>query len=499
VTTVPDGAAALDAARADPPDLVLTDVMMPRLDGFGLLTALRNDERTRTIPVVMLSARAGEEARADGVSAGADDYLVKPFTAQELIARVSGSLALGRLRREAAQQLEAANRALEAAARAKSRLLASMSHEIRTPMNAIIGMTSLMMRSELSDEQRSYAHVIRSSGDHLLNMISDILDLSKIEAAVLEIEEAPFDVAGCVREVIDICGVAAASKRLEFTHSIQEAVPEWVCGDAGRLRQILINLLTNAVKYTEEGRVTLTVSATPPGPSRTEVRFAVSDTGMGIAESDQAHLFDAFVQVDSTTKYEGVGLGLSISARLAELMGGEITLRSEPGAGSTFELALPLAAAEAPAPQGMRPAAAPHVQVPGKPLSILVVDDEGVNRRVIARLFAALGHGADVAGSGMEAIEALERQPYDLLLMDMEMPGVNGLDATRTIRERWPRPGGPCIVGVTGWAGDSARNQCLEAGMDDYLAKPIDLDDLTEVLERVQHTASGDAPDGQLA
>ena len=209
-----DGEAALEAVFAQPPDLVLTDVMMPRLDGFGLLAALRADERTRAIPVIMLSARAGEEAAVEGIDAGADDYLIKPFSARELVARIAGTLALGRLRQESALRLEQVNRELAAAARSKSEFVANMSHEIRTPLNAIIGMTSLLQRSPLDGAQSEYAEVIRASGEHLLNLVGDVLDFSKIEAGAIRVERAPLNIRECVQAAIDIASVPASAKSI---------------------------------------------------------------------------------------------------------------------------------------------------------------------------------------------------------------------------------------------------------------------------------------------
>jgi signal transduction histidine kinase len=518
VTTVGDGAAALRAALEDPPDLVLTDVMMPQLDGFGLLAALREDDRTRTIPVIMLSARAGEEAAIEGIGAGADDYLVKPFSARELIARVGGCLTLARLRQEAALQLRSANRELAAAARAKNQFLANMSHEIRTPMNAIIGMTSLMLETPLSEEQREYAQTTRSSGEHLLHLISDVLDFSKIEAGALEIEEAPFSVRECVKDAIDIVAVPAREKRLELTHHIEPGVPDMVIGDAGRLRQILINLLNNAVKFTEVGEVALTVSAAPAQEDRTQLRLSMHDTGIGIAEEDQARLFDAFTQVDGTTTraHEGTGLGLAISAQLAELMGGAITVHSKPGEGSTFDLTILTRTADMPATarSGLSPTplealtpAEPHEvlaeasstpftgsqaeatgddpRTPGaQQLRVLVVDDNHANQRVTAMVLGRLGYASDVVSNGLHAIETLERQSYDVVFMDMQMPELDGLDTTRRIRARWPAPEGPWIIGITGYASEQDRRKCLAAGMDDYLAKPVTIPQYAEALTR---------------
>ena len=481
VVAVPDGEAALQSAVADPPDLVLTDVMMPRLDGFGLLASLRAHERTASIPVIMLSARAGEEAAVEGLGAGADDYLIKPFSARELIARVSATLSLARLRRESAQRLEEVNRELEAAAAAKSQFVAGVSHEIRTPLNAIIGMTSLLLRSPLNDTQREYAHVLRSGGEHLLNLIGDVLDFSKIEAGAIQLERAPFDVRRCVQDALDIVAVDARAKQLPLISHVAPDVPAWVVGDSGRLSQILINLLANAIKFTEAGQVTLTLEAGAATPYQCELRFSIADTGIGVSSADQERLFEAFVQVPARRR-EGTGLGLAISAQLAEALGGAIGVESTLGAGSTFSLTIPAGLVDPPAPAAA--AVAPEAAT-NAALRILVVDDNRANQRVTALLLGELGYAPDTAGNGVEAIEAVERQAYDIVFMDMQMPELSGLEATRIIRRRYPDDRGPLIVGLSGYASNDARHECLAAGMNDYLVKPVTLDQFAATIAQL--------------
>jgi two-component system sensor histidine kinase/response regulator len=267
---------------------VLTDVMMPRLDGFGLLAALREDNRTHTIPVIMLSARAGEEASIEGIGAGADDYLVKPFSARELIARVSGCIALAQSRQEAAQAIEAS--------RIKSEFVANMSHELRTPLNGVVGMTNLLRDTSLDPIQREYADDLAESSEALLSVINDILDFSKIEAGCLELDPTDFELRSAVDEACSMLAQQARAKGLQISHRINADVPMTVNGDRGRLRQILLNLLSNAVKFTASGEVAVRVLR----EGGEVVRFEVSDTGIGINKDRATHLFEAFVQADQS-------------------------------------------------------------------------------------------------------------------------------------------------------------------------------------------------------
>ena len=403
VVAVPDGAAALDAVRAAPPDLVLTDAMMPRLDGFGLLAALRADERTRTIPVIMLSARAGEEAAVEGLNAGADDYLAKPFTAQELIARVSGCLALAGLRRESVQQLEAVNRQLAATTLAKSQFLAMMSHEIRTPMNGVIGLTSLLMDTDLEPRQREYAEGVRRSGEALLAIINDILDFSKIEASRLDLEVIDFDLRTVVEDVGDLLAEMAHVKGLELVTLLPPETPTAVQGDPGRLRQILTNLVANAIKFTERGEVVVRVDVVDENAGEVLVRFEVADTGIGIAASAQTAIFEPFAQGDSSTtrSHGGTGLGLAISKQLVECMGGEMELDSEPGRGSHFSFTVPLREQ----PDQTTDLPRKRAQLSG--LRVLIVDDNTTNRHILEHQVAAWGMDSGSADSGPAALEML--------------------------------------------------------------------------------------------
>jgi len=435
--------------------------------------------------------------------------------------------------KEYAHELERKNEELEAAlftareaTQLKSRFLANMSHEIRTPMNGVLGMTDFLLATQLNSEQQEYAESIQRSAGALLTLINDILDLSKIEAGKLRVDCAPFNVAAAVEETASMFALQARGKGIDFVSSIPAALKGVALGDAGRLRQVLTNLLGNAIKFTDGGRIGVTAEIINDTAAALKVRFTVHDTGIGIPRDQQSRLFESFIQGDgsSTRKYGGTGLGLAISKQLVELLGGEIGVASEPGRGSSFwftaqfgkpvreELPLPPApkpaskpfpavpVARRPAPKAVRQVSNAARQVPNAAhevqtslpavdakLRVLLAEDNEINQRITIRLLHKLGLAADTVVNGREAVEALEKRSYDLVLMDCQMPGMDGFEATAIVRVREGAKQHTPICALTANAMEGDRERCLAAGMDDYISKPVGLDKLQRAVNRWVH------------
>ncbi|MDO3377874.1 ATP-binding protein [Geoalkalibacter halelectricus] len=435
--------------------------------------------RFMAVPVYLGEEVVGQIAVANGAV---------PYDEQDLktLSRLADLFALGIQKMFYERDLQEARRRAEAASRAKSEFLANMSHEIRTPMTAVLGMLELLQESPLEARQKECADIAQSAGENLLRLLNDILDVSRMDAGSLSLCNEPMDLAELLESSVALFGQAAREKHLELHTHLDERLPTLVMGDAVRLRQVLFNLLGNAVKFTPQGRVEVRLDKDDAGDGedRVGVRLTVADTGVGIAPDMQRRIFDPFTQEDGTyqRRYQGSGLGLTIVQRLTALMGGETTLESEPGAGTrvSVRLVMPVAAAALHAP--------PEIVAPesarGPALRILLAEDNPVNRTLMVRVLGKRGHQVTCAANGEEALSALARQDFDLIVMDVQMPVMDGLAATRAIRADRSGafdPGIP-ILALTAHAMSGDRETILAAGLDAYVAKPVDFDEFFRTL-----------------
>jgi signal transduction histidine kinase len=463
--------------------MILLDMHMPGTDGFEVCRRLKSDSRTRDVPVIFVSAENRVMDRVRAFSEGAVDYICKPFQDDEALARIQTHLSLRRLQARLVVEKERA----EQASLAKSQFLASMSHELRTPLNAVLGYAQILKMSEgLDARQLRGLDAIHEGGEHLLRLINDILDLARIEAGKLQLMPSPASLAGVLRFVSHVIQVRVDPQHVAFRCEKEGELPAAVMVDEKRLSQVLLNLLGNAVKFTARGSVTLTVLSLPDSGGHARLRFTVEDTGSGIAPEDLETIFQPFEQVGPMKQRAGgAGLGLAISRRIVQMMGSDIRVHSEPGAGSRFwfDLRLPLARSGAAASsEGCRRISGYE----GPRRTALVVDDVAANRDIVCSVLGMAGFAALEARDGLEALELLSAGSADLVVLDMHMPGLDGPQVLRAIRNDSRLSGLPVIaVSASNFPAD--LEQALAAGADAFLPKPLDFNRLFDlVAERLK-------------
>ncbi len=491
--------------------LAIMDVQMPEMDGYETVELMRQSKHTKYLPVIFVSAIYKDDFYiVKGIESGAVDFISKPIKPEILSGKVKNFLDLHNQKKEleelikerelankqlndaiiklekTQEELKLAKEKAEEATKTKSLFLANMSHEIRTPMNGIIGMTNILLDSGLSESQKEFVDIIQISGNNLLTIINDILDFSKIEAGQVLIENVNFDIYNEIREISRLFSLKIQEKGLRFNTSIEEGIPKIISGDPVRMKQIVINLVNNAIKFTELGEVKLEIEKVRNFGEKIKLLFKVIDTGIGISKEGQKKLFKVFSQSNEsvTRKYGGTGLGLTISKRLSELMHGNIGVESEEGQGSVFWFTAEFGreikmVADLPETKKV------NDNRKKKKLKVLLAEDNPINQRVAEFNLKKFGHAVDIAENGKIAVEKFKKSEYDIIIMDIQMPVMSGVDAVQLIRQyekdlkvKYPIR----IIAMTANALKGDRERFLSYGMNDYISKPFKPDDLERIL-----------------
>lgn len=499
-----NGQEALDFIEKQIPDLIFLDIMMPDMNGFEVCERMKQEEKFKLIPVIFVSALSNPANKVKAFETGGVDYITKPFNMGEIVSRAKVHLNLKNAQEECCranrllmeqmaerskleEELRKAKEIAEASTKSKSEFLASMSHEIRTPMNGIIGTASLLKSTNLDETQLDYVSIIDFSANNLLAIINDILDISKIEAGQITLESIDFNLHNVINETIKLLTPKAIEKGIELTANIDGSVPLFAKGDPVRLKQVMINLTNNAIKFTKTGYVKIEAETIEQENKVRKYLFKIVDTGIGIPENAREKIFIDYLQADETTtrKFGGTGLGLPISKRLIEMMHGQIGLESEVGKGTTFWFTISLDIGKEPPYELIDEKAVFNIDDADK-LSILIAEDNLVNQKVAIATLKKLGHRLEIAENGKIACDMHNLNRYDVILMDVQMPVMDGITATQMIREQENKKGVTKkvkIIAMTANAMKEDRQKCLDAGMDDYISKPFKAVELSRMLD----------------